>query len=66
MTEYLNININKQKNMQHLIRKAKREIEENRKKAFRNIGKDVKDTEPYENKAYLEMITEASKLFNNE
>ena len=52
--------------MNDLIRKARRETEKNREKAFRNIGKDVKDTEPYENKAYLEMITEASKLFNNE
>jgi len=42
--------------MKDQIEKYKKEEQENKRKAFSNIGKDIKDIEPYGNKEFLKLL----------
>lgn len=49
------------KDLQNQIEKARQETEANRQKAFRNLGKDVKNIESYDNTEHLKLISKANK-----
>lgn len=49
-------------NLLKAIREAKQETENNRKKAFSNIGKLIEKIQPFENEKYLSLLKEFEKF----
>lgn len=48
-----------------LVEKSRIENTENRRKMYTNINKSAKDIEPFENSAFLEMVSAVMNVLNN-